>query len=137
MQSVNWQLYIAGEPVKPGLNLRVEEKWQSAAGAYVVLSCADEGLEKNAGEDSSAGKSSTFCVRFNVNIGGKNYLLLENASAPAGELTVVRHFSPDNLSAMDPDRFSSLRNALIEYLQTELPTKTEELEKLFGGLESR
>jgi hypothetical protein len=125
MQSVNWQLYIAGEPVKPGVNLRVKEKWQNAAGVYIVVNCADDD------------KTSTFHVRFNVNIGGKNYLLLEDASTPAGDLTVVRHFSADNLSAMDPDRFSSLRNALIEFLKSALPTKTEELEKLFGGLESR
>lgn len=125
MQTVNWQLYIAGEPVKPGVNLRVKEKWQNAAGAYVVL------------QPQEATETSTFCVRFNVNIGGKNYLLLEDAATPAGDLTVVRHFSADNLSAMDPDRFSSLRNALIEYLKTALPTNTEELEMLFGGLETR
>jgi hypothetical protein len=125
MQSVNWQLVVAGEPVQPGVNLRVREKWQNAAGAYVVL------------QPPECNKSSTFCVRFNVNIGGKNYLLLEDASAPAGDLTIVRLFSSDNFGAMDPDRFSSLRNALIDFLQTELPAKLEELEKLLGGLEAR
>lgn len=125
MQSVNWQIYVAGEPVQPGVNLRVNEKWQNAAGVYVVLQ--PEENEKN----------STFCVRYNVNIGGKNYLLLENAGDPSGDLTIVRHFGPDKLAAMDPDRFSSLRNALVDFLQGELPTKIEELEKLFDGLEAR
>ncbi len=125
MQSVNWQLFVAGEPVQPGVNVRVREKWQNAAGAYVVL------------QPPESDKSSTFCVRYNVNIGGKNYLLLEDASAPAGDLTIVRLFSPDNFGAMDPDRFSSLRNALIDFLQSELPAKLEELEKLFGELEAR
>ncbi len=125
MQSVNWQLVVAGEPVQPGVDVRVREKWQNAAGAYVVL------------QPPESDKSSTFCVRYNVNIGGKNYLLLEDASAPAGDLTIVRLFSPDNFGAMDPDRFSSLRNALIDFLQSELPAKLEVLEKLLGGLEAR
>ncbi|MBA3994763.1 MAG: hypothetical protein C0469_14690 [Cyanobacteria bacterium DS2.3.42] len=125
MQSVKWQLVVAGEPVQPGANVRVKEKWQNAAGVYVVLQPAD------------SDNLSTFCVRFNVNIGGKNYLLLEDSAAPAGDLTIVRHFSSDNFGAMDPDRFSSLRNALIDFLKTELPTKPEELEKLLGGLEAR
>ncbi len=125
MQSVSWQLVIAGEPVQPGANVRVNEKWQNAAGVYVVLQPAE------------SGNTSTFCVRFNVNIGGKNYLMLEDAGAPASELTIVRLFSPDNFGAMDPDRFSSLRNALIDFLQTELPAKPQDLEKLLGGLEVR
>ena len=125
MQSVKWQLVVAGEPVQPGTNVRVKEKWQNAAGVYVVLQPAD------------SDNSSPFCVRFNVNIGGKNYLLLEDSGDPAGDLTIVRHFSSDNFGAMDPDRFSSLRNALIDFLKTELPTKPEELEKLLGGLEAR
>ena len=125
MQSVKWQLVVAGEPVQPGVNVRVSEKWQNAAGAYVVL------------QPPESDKSSTFCVRFNVNIGGKNYLLLEDAGEPAGDLTTVRLFSPESFGAMDPDRFSSLRNALIDFLQTELPTKVDALEKLLGGLEAR
>ncbi len=125
MQSVKWQLVVAGEPVQPGTNVRVREKWQNAAGAYVVL------------QPPESDKSSTFCVRFNVNIGGKNYLLLEDASAPAGDLTIVRLFASDKFGAMDPDRFSSLRNAVIDFLQSELPAKLEELEKLLGGLEAR
>ncbi len=103
MQSVKWQLVVAGEPVQPGANLRIKEKWQNAAGAYVVLQPAD------------SENFSTFCARFNVNIGGKNYLLLEDSGTPAGDLTIVRLFSPDNFGAMDPDRFSSLRNALIDF----------------------
>lgn len=125
MQSVKWQLVVAGEPVQPGANVYVREKWHDAAGAYVVL------------QPPESDKSSIFCVRFNVNIGGKNYLLLEEASAPAGDLTIVRLFSSDNFGAMDPDRFSSLRNALIDFLQSELPAKLEELERLLGGLEAR
>jgi hypothetical protein len=125
MQSVKWQLVVAGKPVQPGANVRVAEKWQNAAGAFVVLQPAECEI------------SSTFCVRFSVNISGKNYLLLEDSGAPAGDLTIVRLFSPDRFGAMDPDRFSSLRNALIDFLKTELPTETEELEKLFGGLEAR
>lgn len=125
MQSVKWQLVVAGEPVQPGANVCVREKWQNAAGAYVVL------------QPPESDNSSTFLVRFNVNIGGKNYLMLEDAAAPAGDLTIVRFFSPDNFGAMDPDRFSSLRNALIDFLQSELPAKLGELEKLLGGLEVR
>ncbi|MCC7531481.1 MAG: hypothetical protein IT342_23460 [Candidatus Melainabacteria bacterium] len=125
MQSVNWQLVVAGEPVQPGTRVRVREKWQNSAGAHVVL------------QQPQSDRSSTFCVRFNVNIGGKNYLLLEDASAPAGDLTIVRLFPPDNFGAMDPDRLSSLRNALIDFLQSELPANLEELEKLLGGLEAR
>jgi len=137
MQSINWQLYIAGEPIKPGVNLRVTERWRNAAGAFIVIRAVDGGTE-NGTEQTSADKgSSTFCVRFNVNIGGKNYLLLEDSKSPAGDLTAVRHFSADTLSAMDPDRFSSLRNALIDFLKMEMPTQMEELEKLLGGLESR
>jgi len=125
MQSINWQLFVQGEPVQPGTNLAVKEKWRHAAGAYVVL----QPVEKE--------QSSSFCIRYNVNIGGKNYLLLEDASLPAGDLTIVRLFSADKMGAMDPDRFSSLRNALVDFLETEAPTKLEELEKLLDGLEVR
>ncbi|HIA52288.1 MAG TPA: hypothetical protein EYN91_09410 [Candidatus Melainabacteria bacterium] len=125
MQSIQWQLFVAGEPVQPGANLRVNEKWQNAAGAYVVLQPAEKE------------KTSTFCVRYNVNIGGKDYLLLEDAHSPEGELTIVRCFSAERFGAMDPDRFSSLRNALIDFLQSEVPTKIEVLDKLLGGLEAR
>lgn len=125
MQSVKWQLVVAGQPVAPGVNVRVQEKWQNAAGAYVVLQLPQ------------SDKSTTFCVRFNVNIGGKNYLLLEDAGTPSGDLTLVRLFSPDSFGAMDPDRFSSLRNAVIDFLNTELPTHVDVLEKLLGGLEAR
>lgn len=125
MQSVNWQLVIAGTPVQPGKNLHVNEKWQNDAGAFVVL------------QSTESDQVSTFCVRYNVNIGGKNYLLLENSSEPAGVLTVVRLFGTDTISAMDPDRFSSLRNALIEFLNHEPPTALDELLKLLGGLETR
>ena len=125
MQSINWQMFVAGVPVQPGANLRVSEKWRNAAGAYVVLQPAE--MESN----------STFCVRYNVNIGGKDYLLLEDANHPESNLTIVRCFSSDRFGAMDPDRFSSLRNALIEFLSSESPTKSDALDKLLGGLEAR
>lgn len=111
--------------MQPGVNLRVNEKWQNSHGVYVVLQPAEKE------------KTSTFCVRYNVNIGGKDYFLLESANSPEGDLTVVRCFGPDRFGAMDPDRFSSLRNALIDFLKGETPTKLEVLDKLLGGLEVR
>lgn len=125
MQSINWQLFVAGEPVQPGANLRVNEKWQNTHGAYVVLQPAEKE------------KTSTFCVRYNVNIGGKDYLVLENSNSPEDDLTVVRCFGPDRFGAMDPDRFSSLRNALTDFLNSQTPTELEVLDKLLGGLEVR
>ncbi|MBX9947976.1 MAG: DUF5309 domain-containing protein [Candidatus Obscuribacterales bacterium] len=125
MHSINWQLFVAGEPVQAGSSLRVVEKWQNAAGAYVVLQPDEKEI------------SSSFCVRYRVNIGGKDYLLLEDGSVPESALTVVRCFSPLKFVAMDPDRFSSLRNALVDFLKSEHPAKVEDLDKLLGGLEVR
>lgn len=125
MQSINWQLFVAGQPVQPGANLRVNEKWQNDHSAYLVLQPFESEM------------TSIFCVRYNVNIGGKDYLLLENANSPEGDLTVVRCFGPDRFGAMDPDRFSSLRNALIDFLNSESPAELEVLDKLLGGLEVR
>ena len=122
MQSVNWQMYVAGEPVQPGVDLRVSEKWQNAAGAYVVLQPAEKE------------KTTTFLVRYNVNIGGKDYLLIHADTESADELTAIRMLNKSQLSAMDPDRFSSLVNAICRYLEETPPTSTEELARVLGDL---
>jgi len=50
-----------------------------------------------------------------VNIGGKDYLLLNDRRRADDELIVVRAMDKNRFVAMDCDRFSSLSNALSLY----------------------
>lgn len=123
MQPFDWQLMIAGQPVPAGRNVVVLERWRTVDDiVYIELKCDESNL------------SETFAVRFNVNIGGKNYLLLEAAQAPVSLYVVARLFGPDKICAMDPDRFSSLKNALASFLEEPKATDIKEFESLLGPL---
>jgi len=108
----------------------------------------ESGAQNREATNGSSAVSAIFIVRCNVCIGGKNYLLLQSPSNSATESGDTRHrpYEPDHrtyvvrlldkdrLTAMDPDRYSSLRNALCSFLETNVQTHPEELEKLLGAL---
>lgn len=123
MQALDWHLTIAGQTITAGRNVVVLERWRTNDGIVYLELRSDE-----------ANLSETYAVRFNVNIGGKNYLLLEAAQAPVSVYIVARLFDADKICAMDPDRFSSLRNALDTFLEEPKINSIEEFEQLLGPL---
>ena len=104
--NLNWQLEIHGRPIKGGSFLAVVSCELIGDRFWMKL------LDESGGTDS-------FKVYSNVNIGGKDYLILEKGSTDSTDeaLTVVRFFDKKRICAMDADRFSSLRNAFLTFLE--------------------
>lgn len=119
---LGWQLSIAGNQVAPGAIVVVRERGQVNGSIFLVL------------DHPQTTEQSTFRVVANVNIGGKNYLLLNEQSNSEGELAVARLMDKERICAMDPDRFSSLQNALSLFLQAPVLATVSEMEKILGPL---
>jgi hypothetical protein len=122
VRNLDWQLRIDARTLKGGSRL-------------AVISCeliGDRFLTKLLDE---SGATDSFRVYSNVNIGGKNYLLLEKDSLDSVDstLTVVRLFDKTQVCAMDPDRFSSLRNAFLTFLEIGEKTPIAALQLLLSG----
>lgn len=100
---MNWELILAGKAVRPGKVINIDERGETETGPFLLV------------RDGESGDSSRLRVHSNVSIGGRDYLLLRDESA--GELIVVRLLDKQRIVAMDPDRFSSLKNALLTYLE--------------------
>lgn len=110
---LKWQLTIAGVQVKPGASIEIPLRNETAHSECLLL------------RDTESGAKSSFWVRGNVNIGGKDYLFLQELNPASNqshvidnEYVVVRAPEHDRLIAMDPERFSSLSNALTLYLES-------------------
>jgi hypothetical protein len=130
---LDWQLKMNGQPIKGGSFLSIVSCELIAERFRIKL------LDESA-------ITASFEVYSNVNIGGKDYLLLEpdmtfsiastdptasagstastGSTVPTGPtmstdrtLTVVRLFDKTRVCAMDPDRFSSLRNAFSTFME--------------------
>jgi hypothetical protein len=120
--TLKWQLKIAERFVKAGSALDISERWQN--GGKVFLKVREIG----------SGDSSHIWVRSLVNIGGKNYLLLEQVDSSGEELVVARLVDHQRLCAIDPDRLSSLSNALTSFMESHTVTTVAELEGILGAL---
>lgn len=118
-----WQLSIAGNPVAPGTIVLIAGRGQLDGSILVML------------DHPQTAAQSTFQVVANVNIGGKNYLLLHEEAGPSQhEIVVARLLDKERICAMDPDRFSSLQNALALFLESPVFAAVEEMEKILGEL---
>ena len=117
MLILQWQLQIAGQPIKPGASLDILRRWQNKNGIHIEI--------------RPVGIRETWQVRVQsiVNIGGKNYLLLADTN---DTLSVVRLLDGSRLCAMDPDRFSSLSNALHDFVTSNTVTTSDTFEKALG-----
>lgn len=122
MPELKWQLEINGRPVKGGKVISIVKRGCSARGVLLDL------------KEEESGAASTFVVRYTVNIGGKDYLLIHEDGTTGEELTAIRMLDKNRLSAMDPDRFSSLVNAIYRYLEETEPSNVAELAKVLGDL---
>lgn len=121
---IEWQMKIGSRPVKPGAMLAVGDRWQDEHGVHLLLECKE------------IGDSCAFSVRANVQVGGKNYLLL-SCDGISGSMVVARLINADTLCAMDADRFSSLRNALDYFTESGMLTAPAEFEQILGALPRR
>jgi hypothetical protein len=122
MPQLKWQLELQGRPIKGGKVIAIMARRQTDRGVELDL------------QDVESLATASFLVRNNVNIGGKDYLLIHADTESADELTAIRMLNKSQLSAMDPDRFSSLVNAIYRYLEETPPTSTEELARVLGDL---
>ncbi len=122
-KEVNWKFSIAQYEVAAGARVQVVDRWIDSAGIHLIL-----------GDKEKA--SATFILKHIVNVGGKNYLLL-NASAVSDELVIVREAGRDAVSAIDVDRLSSLRNALDYFFELGKELELKEVESIFGVLPER
>lgn len=120
MPELQWQLKMQNRPIKGGKVITIVSHGQSARGVVLEL------------QDNDSGVASKFLVRYNINIGGKDYLLIHEDGTSDEELTTIRMLDKTRLSAMDPDRFSSLVNAIYRYLKETPPTSIAELSRLLG-----
>jgi hypothetical protein len=141
--NLDWQLKIDEQPIKGGSFLAVVTC--ELVGDRFQIKLLDE-----------SGATNAFKVYSNVNIGGKDYLLLENVSRASSTstevvdstdttdftvstdstdetLTVVRLFDKTRVCAMDPDRFSSLRNAFLSFLEIGETSSIATLRLLLAG----
>jgi hypothetical protein len=120
--TLKWQLKIADRFVKAGSLLDIIERWQTGGSVLLKL------------REVESGCSVEIWVRDNVNIGGKNYLLFKEVDHAGDEFVVARLIDKHRLCAMDPDRFSSLSNALTSFLESQPATTLAEFENVFGAL---
>ncbi|HEY9784407.1 MAG TPA: hypothetical protein V6D17_03325 [Candidatus Obscuribacterales bacterium] len=117
-EKVIWQLTIGGRPVRPGAIVSVSDASTGEADAVRIKLT-----------DAESAAWQEFEVYARVIIGGKDYLLMDAAN---GKLVAARLLDKRRLIAMDPDRFSSLRNALMTFLETNQRTHVSELRPLFS-----
>jgi hypothetical protein len=122
MTTLKWQLKIAESFVKAGSSLAITDRWQSDGRIFLTV------------QDIDSGNSSHIWVRSIVNIGGKNYLLLEEVDSTGEEFVVARLIDQQRLCAMDPDRFSSLSNALTLFIESHTVTTVPDFERVLGAL---
>jgi hypothetical protein len=120
--TLKWQLKIAERFVKAGSAIDISERWQSEGRVFLKV------------REIDSGNSSHIWVRSIVNIGGKNYLLLEEVDSTGEEFVVARLIDHQRLCAMDPDRFSSLSNALTSFMESHTVTTVAEFESVLGAL---
>lgn len=114
---VRWQLSIAKQQVTAGARVPIIDKWMGTQGVHLKLGGGEH--------------ASTFLLRHIVNIGGRNYLLIQDESQD--DLIMVRVQSTDAVSAIDADRLSSLRNALEYFFESDAVLKIEDVESVLGA----
>lgn len=112
-KQIKWQMTIGGTPVRPGAEIDIALRNDTAHSECLLL------------RDTESGTKSSFWVKGTVNIGGKDYLFLQELKPASSnppvvdyEYIMVRAQGQDKLIAMDPERFSSLSNALAMYLES-------------------
>lgn len=122
MPTLKWQMEMQGHEFKGGTILEITERGQTAEGAFVVLRASNLQIR------------STFFVRYNVNIGGKNYLLLQEQGTTSDDLIPIRMLDKARLSCMDRDRFSSLSRAMTDFVADRNFASVAELVQVLGDL---
>lgn len=122
MPVLKWEMEIKDHFIKGGKVLSILSRGISSDGVYIDVRESDSGL------------AARFFIKYNVNIGGKDYLLMHEQNVPAEELTSARVLDKQRLSCMDRDRFSSLLNALTTFVEENEYTSAEELTKVLGDL---
>lgn len=122
MPVLKWEMEIKDHFIKGGKVLSILSRGISSDGVYIDVRESDSGL------------AARFFIKYNVNIGGKDYLLMHEQNVPAEELTSARVLDKQRLSCMDRDRFSSLLNALTTFVEENEYTSAEELTKMLGDL---
>ncbi len=127
--TIDWQLNFNGRLVKGGSQLAVSSC--ELFNEHYCLGLLDE-----------AGEAAEFRVHSNINIGGKNYLLVfaskssdirdvaSHTSDPNALLIMLRLLDKKRVCAMDQDRFSSLRNAVSMFLESGKRTALSDLQSV-------
>jgi hypothetical protein len=113
MNELRWQMIMENVPIRGGAILNVVRRGKTDAGYFVMLS------------EPQSSTQAEFWLDGHVNIGGKDYLLLRDNNRTDGELVIVCVMDKDRYIAMDPDRFSSLANALSLYRESRAGQKSE------------
>jgi hypothetical protein len=120
MPLIDWNLAIAGSRYKGGSEFEVVAYRQTGGKHFLRI----RPLEGSTPED--------FEIYAATAIGGKNLLYLLSPTQ-ADTLTVVRLITPVKILSMDPDRFSSLRNALALALAERMLLDNTQIAGLFGS----
>ena len=112
---LDWQLRLDGKPIAGGTFL-------------LVLTCriTDDQVFIDLKHEQAV-SATTFGVHSNISIGGKNHLILFPVGVSSPIPVVVRLFDRNRICAMDSDRFSSLRNALMSFVEAGGSTPATEL----------
>ena len=116
MNELRWQLIMENVAIRGGAILNVVRRGRINEEYFVMLS------------EPQSSTQAEFWLVGNVNIGGNHYLLLKDKHRPDDELVVVRVMDKDRYIAMDPDRFSSLTNALSLYMESRAEKNSEALD---------
>jgi hypothetical protein len=120
MPVLKWQMEIQNHSITGGKVLDIVGRGQTSGGVYIDV------------RESETGSAARFIIKYSVNIGGKDYLLMHEENDSPDELTSARVLDKQCLSCMDRDRFSSLFNALTTYVESNSYTSPEVLAKVLG-----
>lgn len=122
MPTLKWQMEMQGHEIKGGQILEITGRGQSVHGPFIILRI------------SGSQSASTFFVRYNINIGGKDYLVIHEEGTACDELIAIRMLDKDRLSCMDRDRFSSLSRAMTDFITDRNFANAAELVPVLGDL---
>jgi hypothetical protein len=113
-----WQLQLGDAAVRPGREVAISQRAHTEQG--ICLTLAD-----------TQGNSAQYIIDCACDIGGKHYVFLWHEESP-DELLVARMPDKDHIQAMDLERFSSLKNALTMFLESNDKPGGQDVETLLG-----